>query len=38
VPARCDEAAGTSDDGETGYGLVVVMSIGPHPQYFDGWD
>ena len=27
-----------SDDDEVGYGLLEVMTIGPHPQYFEGWD
>ena len=28
----------TTSDGAVGYGLLEVMSIGPHPQYFEGWD
>jgi hypothetical protein len=24
-------------DGE-GFGLLEVMTMGPHPQYFQGWD
>ena len=28
----------TDADEEVGYGLLEVMSIGPHPQYFPGWD
>jgi hypothetical protein len=29
---------GVSDSDEVGYGLLEAMTIGPHPQYFDGWD
>ncbi|MCU1593824.1 MAG: hypothetical protein JWO12_1216, partial [Frankiales bacterium] len=25
------------DDGE-GWGLLEVMTMGPHPQYFQAWD
>ncbi len=28
----------TSDDGAVGYGLCEVMTMGPHTQYFTGWD
>jgi hypothetical protein len=28
----------TTSDGDVGYGLLEVMTIGPHPRYFDGWD
>ncbi|MCW2544519.1 MAG: hypothetical protein JWM40_2071 [Frankiales bacterium] len=28
----------TSADDEVGYGLLEVMTMGPHPQYFTGWD
>jgi hypothetical protein len=28
----------TTSDGDVGYGLLEVMTIGPHPQYFTGWD
>jgi hypothetical protein len=28
----------TDADDEVGYGLLEAMTIGPHPQYFDGWD
>jgi hypothetical protein len=28
----------TLDDGPVGYGLLEVMTIGPHAQYFSGWD
>lgn len=28
----------TSSDGETGFGLLEVMTMGPHPQYFTAWD
>ncbi|GAC1610209.1 MAG: hypothetical protein NVS3B26_15760 [Mycobacteriales bacterium] len=28
----------TSSDGEVGYGLFEVMTMGPHAQYFTGWD
>ena len=33
--SRASPAAG---DGEVGYGLLEVMTMGPHPQYFTGWD
>lgn len=28
----------TNRDDEVGYGLLEVMTMGPHPQYFTGWD
>jgi hypothetical protein len=28
----------TTSDGQTGYGLFEVMTLGPHAQYFTGWD
>ena len=28
----------TTSEGETGYGLFEVMTMGPHAQYFSGWD
>ncbi|MDP9101385.1 MAG: hypothetical protein M3N21_04475 [Actinomycetota bacterium] len=28
----------TTGDGEVGYGLFEVMTMGPHPDYFAGWD
>jgi hypothetical protein len=28
----------TTSDGRTGYGLLEVMTMGPHAQYFTGWD
>lgn len=28
----------TTSEGETGYGLFEVMTMGPHAQYFSAWD
>jgi hypothetical protein len=28
----------TRDDGQVGYGLFEVMTMGPHVDYFSGWD
>jgi hypothetical protein len=28
----------TTNEADVGYGLLEAMTIGPHPQYFDGWD
>ena len=28
----------TTNAGETGFGLFEVMTMGPHPQYFTGWN
>ncbi|MDT7539150.1 MAG: hypothetical protein QOI82_2735 [Actinomycetota bacterium] len=36
--AIIDNVARFGFDGAVGYGLLEAMSIGPHPQYFVGWD
>ena len=36
--AIIDNVARFTFDGAVGYGLLEAMSIGPHPQYFEGWD
>lgn len=36
--AIIDNGARFSYGGDVGYGLLEAMTIGPHPQYFDGWD
>ncbi len=36
--AIVDNVARFNCDGQTGYGLLEVMTMGPHPQYFTAWD